>query len=402
MMNNHLKGMMAAILAAAALLTAPASADHRPGNVVVMGGTMSLTGRYVEPAGRSLNGRKLYVEELNARGGLLGHKVVLRIYDDKSNRRTAIELYEKLITEDKVDLVTGPFSSHLTDPVANVMERYRRPFLAIGVAPVIYQRGRKYVFKDVPSAPAPVRQNGALALAQQIGVKRIAIIAEGSVFPRQVTEGALKWAKKLGLKVVLLESYRKGQTDFIDLLRRIEASGAEAIFSNSYFTDSVAQVRQLRELRFNVKLFSAIEGPALPKFVKELGSAAEYVVGFSAWEPKPVLGHPGMKGFIKNYEKRYGVKPNFHAANGYGGMQVYEAAVKHAGSFDPEKIRDAFASIAVDTIWGRWKANEQGSALTGYGLTIQIQNGERIIVWPAHQAEAKFLPMPKWEDRAKK
>ncbi len=398
-MSKHLSGVMVAVFAAATLFTVPAFADHRPGNVVVMGGTISLTGRYAEPAGRILEGRKLYIDELNSRGGLLGHKIELKILDDKSDARTAIELYEKLITVDKVDLVLGPYSSYLTDPVANVMERYRRPFLAGGVSPVIYQRGRKYVFKDVPSAPAPVRQNGALALAQQIGVKRIAIIAEGSVFPRQVTEGALSWAKKLGLKVVLLESYRKGQTDFAVLFQRIKASGAEAIFSNSYFTDSIAQVRQLCELRFSVKLVSAIEGPALPKFVKELGSTAEYVVGFSSWEPKLALGYRGMKQFIDSYQKRYGVKPNFHAANGYGGMQVYEAAVKHAGSFNPEKIRDAFASIAVDTIWGRWKANEQGSALTGSGLTIQIQNGERIIVWPAHQAEARFLPMPKWEER---
>ncbi len=402
-MNRHLSGVMVAVLATVVVFTAPAFADHRPGNVVVMGGTMSLTGRYAEPAGRFMNARRLYVEELNARGGLLGHKVELRIYDDKSDIRTAIELYEKLITEDKVDLVLGPYSSALTHPVANVMERYRQPFLAIASAPVIYQRGRKYVFKDAPGVLAPNRQIGALHLAAQIGVKRIAIIGEGSLFPRQVTEGALSWAKKLGLEVVLLESYRKGQSDFAALLQRIEASGAEAIFSASYFADSVAQVRQLRELNINVKLFSATVGPALPEFVEELGSTAEYVVGAASWLPKPALGHPGIAEFLENYEKRYGVKPNYHAAVGYTMMQVYEAAVKKAGSFDPEMLRDAMASIAVDTIYGRWKANEQGLVTApGAGLTFQIQNGKRVIVWPATMAEAKFLPMPKWADRAKK
>ncbi len=94
------------------------------------------------PAGRFHNGRKLYVDELNARGGLLGHKVELRILDDKSEIRTAIELYEKLITEDNVDIVLGPFSSHLTDPVANVMERYRRPFIPEAGADIIWPRGR--------------------------------------------------------------------------------------------------------------------------------------------------------------------------------------------------------------------------------------------------------------------
>jgi len=95
---------MNAVLAAAVLHAGTAFADYRPGNLVVMGGTLSLTGRFAEPAGRYYKGRKLYVDELNARGGLLGHRVELRILDDKSDKRTAIELYEKLITQDKVDL----------------------------------------------------------------------------------------------------------------------------------------------------------------------------------------------------------------------------------------------------------------------------------------------------------
>jgi len=386
-----------AALAAAATMHYPALAfaDHRPGNVVVMGGTLSLTGRYAVPAQRYYNARKLHVDELNARGGLLGHRVEMRILDDKSDKRTAIELYEKLITQDKVDLVLGPYSSMLCHPVANVTERYKQPFLAHAAAPVIYQRGRKYVFKDAPAVPAPDYQKGALHLAKQIGVKRIAIIGEGSVFGRQVSRGALQWAKKLGFNVVLLESYRKGQKDFTAILQRIEASVAQAIIAGTHYPESAALTRQVRELNIDVNMFAVTIGPALPKFIKELGSTAEYVVGFSQWEPKPVLGYPGMKDFIENYQKRYGVKTNYHAAAGYAAMQVYEAAVKEAGSFNPRKIRDAMASIAVDTVRGRWKANEQGFVTAPEGLTIQIQNGKRVIVWPAHQAEARFLLMPK-------
>jgi branched-chain amino acid transport system substrate-binding protein len=325
---------------------------------------------------------------------LLGHKVELKIYDDKSDRRTAIELYQKLITEDKVDLVLGPYSSTLADAVANIMERYKRPFIPPGASsPVIWQRGRKYVFSN-PIVIAQDRQKGALHLAAQIGVKRIAVIGEGSLFPRQATEGVLEWAKKFGLKVVLVESYRKGQTDFIAVLKRIEKSGAEAIFSNGYYNDTVAQLRQLRELDINVKMFAATVGPALPKFVEELGSVAEYVVGNSQWEPKPILGHPGIEEFIGNYERRFGKTPNYHAAGGYSALQIFAAAVKRAGRFDPEKVREALASIEVQAIRGRWKANEQGLS-TIEGLTIQIQNGKRVIVSPAHQAEARFLPMPK-------
>ncbi len=194
-MNRHLTGVMAAAFVAAMLYPAPALADHRPGNVVVMGGTMSLTGRYAVPAGRTLNARRLYVEQMNALGGLLGHRFEYRVLNDKSDRRTAITLYQKLITEEKVDLVMGPYSSNLNDAVANVMERYKQPFLAQAASKVVYQRGRKYVF-SVPTTIAQDFQKGALHLAKRIGVKRIAIIGAGEVFTRQVTEGALEWAKK--------------------------------------------------------------------------------------------------------------------------------------------------------------------------------------------------------------
>ncbi len=113
-MGKHLSGVIIAAFAAAMLFPTPSLADHRPGNVVVMGGTLSLTGRFAVRARRYLNARNLYVDELNARGGLLGHRVVLKIYDDKSDIRTAIELYGKLITEDRVDLVLGPYGSVLT------------------------------------------------------------------------------------------------------------------------------------------------------------------------------------------------------------------------------------------------------------------------------------------------
>ena len=399
-MKKHLKTVL--LLALAAVVpAATAFADHRPGNVVVMGGTLALSGRYAEPAGRYLNARKLYVDELNAHGGLLGHNVELRILDDKSDTRTAIELYERLITQDKVDLVLGPYSSAITDAVANVMERYKRPFVAPGAASKgIWQRGRKYVF-SVPRTVAQDYQKGALQIAKEMGIKRIAVIGEGSLFPRQSTEGTLEWAKKLDLEVVLLQSYHKDEKDFTAILKKIEASGAEAIFSNSYFADSVAQLRQMRELGINVKMFAGTVGPALPKFVEELGATAEFTLGFSRWEPNPALGHPGMTGFIEKYEQRYGVKPNYHAASAYAEMQMLEAAVKYAVGFNPEKVRDALALVTVSTIMGTYKADAQGLSIIE-GLTFQIQNGQRVIVWPKQMAEAKYiLPMPRWDERPK-
>ena len=389
-------------LAAAAVVLALLALGADPGwaaDEVVFGGAISQTGRFAEPAGRQVNAIKMWVDDVNARGGLLGRKIKLELLDDKSDTQTAVKLYEKLITEDKVNVLLAPYSSAITEAVANVNERYKMPFVAYGAASSpIWEKGRKYIFSIV--AVAEDYQKGALQLAKQIGVKRIAIIGEDSLFPRQVGIGARRWADQLGMQVVLQENYPQKQTDFTALLQKIKASGAEAIVSNSYFADSVAQLRQLRELNLNFKMFSGTVGPGLPNFAEQLGPTAEYVLGFSQWEPLPdVLKHPGMKEFVAEYRKRFGEEPNYHAGSAYGALQVTEAAIKQAGSLDNQKIRDALASIDTTTVFGHYKVNAKGMN-EHEGLTFQILKAKRRIVWPEKWAETKAeLPMPEWSKR---
>jgi branched-chain amino acid transport system substrate-binding protein len=377
----------------------PAWAGHKPNNEVLLGGAISQTGQYAEPAGRQVNSIKLWVDEVNARGGLLGHKIALRLLDDKSDTQTSIKLYEKLITEDKVDVLLAPYSSGITEAVANVNERYKMPFIAYGAASTpIWEKGRKYIFNIV--AVAEDYQKGAIYLAKQIGVKSIAIIGQDSLFPRQAAKGAKEHAKQLGIEVVLEENYPVKQTDFTALLQKAKAAGAEAIISNSYFADSAAQLRQMRELNLNFKLYSSTIGPSLPNFPEQVGGVAEYVLGYSQWEPLPqILKHPGMKEYIEAYEKRYGEKPNYHAGNAYGALQVTEAALKKAGSFDPEKLREVLATIEVHSIFGRYKVDARGMN-SHEGLTFQVLRGQRKVVWPEKWAETKAeLPMPEWGKR---
>jgi branched-chain amino acid transport system substrate-binding protein len=386
-------------LSLVALLTLGAGTAWTQTKEVVIGGAISQTGRYAEPAGRQVNSIKLWVDEVNARGGLLGHRIKLILLDDKSDTQTAIKLYEKLITEDKVQVLLAPYSSGITEAVANVNERYKMPFVAYGAASTpIWEKGRKYIFNIVDVAEN--YQKGAIHLAKQIGVKRGAIIGEDSLFPRQSGKGAKDWAAKLGIEIVVEENYPIKQTDFTALLQKIKAAGAEAIFSNSYFADAAAQLRQLREQNINLKLFASTVGPGLPNFPEQLGSTAEYVLGYSQWEPFPaVLGHPGMKEFVEAYEKRYGEKPNYHAGTTYGALQVTEAAIKKAGSFDSQKMRDAMATIEVHSVFGKYKVDAKGMN-DHEGLTFQILRGKRQIVWPEKWAQTKpELPMPEWSKR---
>ncbi|MCZ6730404.1 MAG: amino acid ABC transporter substrate-binding protein, partial [SAR324 cluster bacterium] len=306
---------------------------------------------------------------------------------------------EKLITSDKVDIILGPYSSGITDAVANVTERYKMPFIAHGAASsVIWQRGRKYIFNIIDIAEN--YQKGAMHLAKEIGVKRIAIIGEDSLFPRMSRKGAEMWAKRLGIEVVLAENYAtRKQGDYTALLQKAKSRRAQAIFSNSYFADASAQIRQMRELGINMMMFASTVGPGLPRFAKDLGPTAEYVLGFSQWEPVMALGHPGMGKFIADYKARYGGKPNYHAGQTWAMMQVVESTVIKTGSFDNVKMRDTFATIKVRTIIGTYKVNDIG--INNHdGLTFQIQDGQRVIIWPPRLAQAKpRLPMPKWSDR---
>jgi branched-chain amino acid transport system substrate-binding protein len=280
-----------------------------------------------------------------------------------------------------------------------VNERHKLPFVAYGASSTpIWEKGRKYIFNIV--AVAEDYQKGAVHLAAQIGVKKAAIIGEDSLFPRQAGKGAKDWAKKLGIEIVVDENYPLKQTDFTALLQKIKAAGAEAVFSNSYFADAAAQLRQMREQNINVKLYCSTIGPALPNFPEQLGSTAEYVLGFSQWEPLPkILKHPGMEEFIAAYEKKFGEKPNYHAGGAYGALQVTEAALKKAGSFEGEKLRDALASLETTSIYGRFKVDARGMN-SHEGLTFQILKGQRKVVFPEKWAETKpELPMPDWSKR---
>ena len=384
-----------------ALTAAPFVEKSHAMDKVTLGIAISQTGRYAEPAGRMVNSYKLYVDQVNSGKGWNGKKIDFIMLDDKSDKQTSLKLYEKLITQDKVDLTIGPYSSGITDAVANVFERYKYPTMAPGASSgIIWKKGRKYLFNII--SVAQDYQKGAIHIAKDIGVKRIAIVGEDSLFPRQSAEGAVEWAKKLGLKVVLNENYPRKQTDFTALLQKIKARRAEALISNSYFADAAAQIRQLRELNINLKIFAGTVGPGLPKFAKQLGDTAEYVLGFSQWEPKPdILKRPGMKEFIAAYEKRYGVKPNYHAGQSYASVQIFGDAVAKAGSADRDKVWKALRTMKTMTIIGPWKVDDT-NLNSHEGLTFQILDGQRKIVWPKNISEVSYkLPMPNWKDRGK-
>jgi branched-chain amino acid transport system substrate-binding protein len=170
------------ILALAVVVLSSARAEEK--KPIVIGASMSLSGSYAAGGKYSLEGTQLWVDDVNQRGGLLGRQVRLVYYDDKSDANTGVQLYEKLITSDKVDLVIGPYSSAVTSAVSTVAEKHHMAMLGPEAADAkIYQRGYKYNFQAQTQASRYMQ--GALALAKSKGYRKLAMLSEDTAFPRR-------------------------------------------------------------------------------------------------------------------------------------------------------------------------------------------------------------------------
>lgn len=364
---------------------------------VRVGASVALTGKYARTGQEQLQGFQMWVEEVNARGGLLGRKVRLVYYDDESKPETGARLYEKLITDDKVDLLIGPYSSAVTMAASTVAEKHGMPMISSGAsASEIWARGYKNIFGLY--TPANTYMDQILEFAKAKGLKRVALIWENTEFPRDVANGVRAKAKDLGMKIVFEEEYGKASTDFTSMIIKMKARKPDIVIGGSYLPDSVAFMRQAKENRLYAKIFAFAVGPGLPDFGQNLGLDAEGVMGNTQWEP--TLNLPGAKEFAAKYQAKYGHLPGYHAAGGYGAGQVLEAAVKKAGAFDRDKLRQALFALDTVTAFGRYKVDATGKQVGKPGYTVQWIDGERQLVLPAEVATHKpAYPFRDWTKR---
>ena len=386
-----LGGLVFGLLAFAA----PRDAGAQQKTPIKMGASLSLTGSYSRTGQEQGNGYKLWLEEVNARGGLLGRPVELIVYDDKSDPATGAKLYEKLITVDKADLVIGPYSSPVTFAASAITEKYGHPLLAVGAsARNIWERGFKYVFQT--ATPSEYYMIGAVEIAVKHGAKTMVVVAENTLFTKECADGARDHAKKLGIQTLHYEEYSRGATDFAPLILKSKQLKPDIFVGCTYLPEAVLLTRQMKDLDFAPKVVGFSVGPALPDYAKSLERDAEAIFGSSQWEPG--VRYPGSPEFVQKYKQRHGVEPAYHAAQGYMGGLLLERAVKETSSLDREKIRDFLAKLDTTTLYGRYKVSEKGLQIGKLAFLIQIQGGKRVIVWPEEAAEAKYVyPFPGWK-----
>jgi branched-chain amino acid transport system substrate-binding protein len=400
--------LVAVLGTALSLGTGPAAEAQPP---IRVGASASQTGTYAALGQKQLRGYQLCVRHTNDNGGLLGRKLELVVEDDRSQSATAVRIYERLITREKVDLVLGPYGSPMTEPMAHLTEEHRMPMVAPTVGTTsIFKQGRKFIF--MVYSPGEAYLEGFVELVARNGLKTIALINEDTIFPRAVVKGASELANKRGLQVVLAEAYPKGTTDFSTILSRVRATTPDAFGAVTYFDDAVAVTRQMKELNLNPKMYAATIGVGQPEFHTRLGRTADFVYGPSQWEPEFVTlragglipiarQYPGAREFVEAHQREYpGADLSYQTAAGYAGCQVLAEAVRRAGSLDRDKIRNAILKLDFNTVFGAFKVGPDGFQIAHKMVLFQWQEGKRVIVWPEELAPGKpRFPTPPWGQR---
>jgi branched-chain amino acid transport system substrate-binding protein len=374
---------------------AAASSGHAQ-QTIRIGATMSVTGAYDTQGGPARNGYLLCQKHVNENGGVLGRKIEFLIYDDKSDSKAAPALYEKLIVEDKVDAVMGPYGSPLTEAVAPVTEKHRMVMLSpLAATTSIWEQGRRYIFMQLP--PSELFLAGLVDMAARNGLKTVALIIEDTLFPKSAAKGTIDLAKSKGMDVVIHEVYPKGTEDFSAILAKVKAANADVLgMAASSLGDFIIVARQMKEQDINVKMFG--NTGAVAEFGKELGKSADFAYGLSAWEPS--LANPGNKEFVEAYQKEFDRAPSFHAAGAYAGCRLFMEAARQADSLDSERLREQLLKLKTKTIFSEYAVDERGYQTANKGLFIQWQDGVKVVVWPEQLAsvQAKF-PTPPWSQR---
>ena len=374
-------------------------------DVIKFGCAMSFTGKKSRTGKLYIDSLKLAAEAINKSGGIkVGNKsynVEIKFYDDKSDPAESAKLIEKLITEDKVNFLLGPYSSGITIPDSIVAQRYKIPMVEGGGASgKIFSRHNPYIFGTLPAAGQYFRTTLEMLTGFKPKPKSIALIYGDDKFDISVAKGAKKIAEKLGLKVVLYEKISESSADFNTILTKVKAKAPDALLMAGHTEGGINLVQQAKELNVNVNMISLTVGPSEADFRKSLGKDAEYIFGVASWSPQ--MNFKGIifkntKEFVKIFKEKYKYDPDYHNASAVAELAVFKSAIERAGTLDPQKVRDAIAKTKIETIYGPVEFNPNGQ-IKGSSVVLQIQGGQVYQVYPKG-TKKPIYPMPKWKDR---
>ncbi len=376
-------------MAATGLLSACSSGGSSSGGgsgsgsgPIVIGTSVSSTGKYASSGTNVANGYALAVDQINKAGGVLGRQLELKQEDDQSDAGAVGRLYTKFLTQDKADVLLSPYGSALAGPAAQLAERYTTPMAHSQTSsPSVFANTKYSVMAGLGPGSTVLAQ--VPQFAKDAGYTRITLVNNDLDAYSQICDGAETAVKTAGSTLVSRISYAATTSDFSSTALKIKGDNPEVVIECSAIQDSIGLTRALDQQGFRPKIIASAtaEDPAFPK---ALGALADKAIGYSIWAP--ALKLPGSDDFASAYQAKYGTAANGQSAAAYATVQVVAAAIKAAGSTNKSKVNDALHSGSYPTILGTYKVESDG-VQTGYSPVLdQYSGGKLSIVYPKSDA----------------
>jgi branched-chain amino acid transport system substrate-binding protein len=370
--------MLAAAFAAGIGRFVPRAQAQQP---IQIGIGIAQTGALAGGGRAALLALRIWVEDVNARGGLLGRKVELIAYDDQSNPATTPGIYAKLLDIDKVDLIIAPYGTVPTAPIMPLVKQRNLLLMGNFSFQVNHTLQHDMYFNNAPWNDAASWSDGFFKLGQAAGGKTVAFLAADQEFAQNLADGAKEIARRLGLKTVYEQSYPPATVDFSSMIRAIRATKPDIVFVMSYPNDSVGIVRAVNEIGVgdSVKLFGGgMVGLQFTSIMESLGSKLNGIVNYHTYVPEKTLEFPGVKDFLSRYSKRaieakvdplgYYLPP-FNYAIG----QMLEQAITATKSLDHKVLAEYLRKNEMKTIVGPIRYGKDGEWATPRVVMIQFR-----------------------------
>jgi branched-chain amino acid transport system substrate-binding protein len=393
----------AAVLAIG-LAAASVSASAEGGEPIKIGFSLALTGPLAPNGKQALLGAKIWEEEVNAKGGLLGRKVELVNYDDQSNPANVPGIYTKLLDVDKVDLVIGPYGTNLNAPALPVIMQKGKTFIGFFALDINAEFHYPKYFSMLPTGPKPreafTEGFFQVAAAQNPKPQTVALTSEDAEFARNACEGARENAKTFGFNVVYDKTFPPGTTDFSPIVRALQAANADLVVACSYPLSSVGLVQAASELGLNPKMFGgAMVGLQATVFKDRLKAKLNGIVNYETWVPSPKLLARSAD-FFKVYQDRAkaaGVDPLGYYLGGWGYayFQLLGEAVEGAKSTNDDKLADYLRAHEFNTIMGDVKFGKNGEWTKSGMLQVQyhgITDAANLETWRGMSYQTVLTP----------
>jgi len=375
-------GTTIALAAAGATFVGAATAQNK--EPIKIGFGMSQTGPLSANGKSSLLAMKIWEDDTNAKGGLLGRPVKLVYYDDQSKPDTVPGIYAKLIDVDKVDLLVSGYASTQIAAAMPLVIQKKKLFVSLFGTGVNEKFDYPKYFSMIPNGPTPkpafTRGFFKVAEVQKPKPQTIAIAAADAEFGRNACEGAEENAKASGFKIIYNKTYPPSTTDFSPIVRAIQALNPDLLVICSYPLDTVGMVKAMNEVGFKPKMWGgAMVGLQATVFKTQLGPLLNGVVNFETWLPVKTMQFPGSMELLKKYQDRAkaeGVDPlgYYMPVWAYAYLQVLGDAIAATKSVNDDVLADYIRKTTFKTVVGDVKFGKQGEWAEERTMAAQFQN----------------------------